>query len=83
MLRQLAATVPGLTATTQPGAWRRGGAQLLLAARSQYHQGTSHTWPVQRGCGCMIWATLPWYPTVFRRDSHSQYRASIPASAHS
>ena len=26
----LAATVPGLTATTQPGSWRRGGAQLLL-----------------------------------------------------
>jgi hypothetical protein len=31
MLRQLAAAVPGLTATTQPGSWRRGGAQLLLA----------------------------------------------------
>jgi hypothetical protein len=31
MLRQLAETVPGLTATTQPGSWRRGGAQLLLA----------------------------------------------------
>jgi|SRR5215467_854212 len=31
MLCQLAATVPGLTATTQPGLWLRGGAQLLLA----------------------------------------------------
>ena len=31
MLRQLAATVPGLEATTQPGSWRRGAAQLLLA----------------------------------------------------
>ena len=31
MLRQLAITVPGLAATTQPGSWRRGGAQLLLA----------------------------------------------------
>jgi hypothetical protein len=31
MLRQLAAAVPGLTATTQPGSWRRGHAQLLLA----------------------------------------------------
>ena len=31
MLRQLAATVDGLTATTQPGSWRRGGCQLLLA----------------------------------------------------
>ena len=31
MLRQLAATVPRLTATTQPGSWRGGGAQLLLA----------------------------------------------------
>ena len=31
MLRQLAITVPGLAATTQPGTWRRGGAQLLLA----------------------------------------------------
>src|SRR5262245_47222343 len=31
MLRQLAVTVPGLTATTQPGSWLRGGAQLLLA----------------------------------------------------
>jgi hypothetical protein len=31
MLRQLAVTVAGLTATTQPGSWRRGGAQLLLA----------------------------------------------------
>jgi hypothetical protein len=31
MLRQIAVTVPGLAATTQPGIWRRGGAQLLLA----------------------------------------------------
>jgi hypothetical protein len=31
MLRRLAATVAGVTATTQPGSWRRGGAQLLLA----------------------------------------------------
>jgi hypothetical protein len=31
MLRQLAATVTGLTATTQPGSWLRGSAQLLLA----------------------------------------------------
>jgi hypothetical protein len=31
MLRQLAVIVPGLTATTQPGSWRRGGEQLLLA----------------------------------------------------
>jgi hypothetical protein len=31
MLRQLAATVRGLAATTQRGSWRRGGAQLLLA----------------------------------------------------
>lgn len=31
MLRQLAATVAGLAATTQPGSWRRGDAQLLLA----------------------------------------------------
>jgi hypothetical protein len=31
MLRQLAAAVPGLTATTQPVSWRRGDAQLLLA----------------------------------------------------
>ncbi len=31
MLRQLAVTVPGLAVTTQPGSWRRGGAQLLLA----------------------------------------------------
>ena len=31
MLRQCAAAVPGLTATTQPGSWRRGHAQLLLA----------------------------------------------------
>jgi hypothetical protein len=31
MLRQLAVTVPGLVATTQPGSWRRGAAQLLLA----------------------------------------------------
>jgi hypothetical protein len=31
MLRQLAAAVPKLTATTQPESWRRGGAQLLLA----------------------------------------------------
>ena len=31
MLRELAATVAGLTATTQPGSWLRGGAQLLLA----------------------------------------------------
>jgi hypothetical protein len=31
MLRQLAATVTGLTATTQPRSWLRGGAQLLLA----------------------------------------------------
>jgi hypothetical protein len=31
MLSRLAAAIPGLTATTQPGTWRRGGAQLLLA----------------------------------------------------
>jgi hypothetical protein len=31
MLRQLTATVAGLAATTQPGSWRRGDAQLLLA----------------------------------------------------
>ena len=31
MLRQLAAIVAGLMATTQRGSWRRGGAQLLLA----------------------------------------------------
>jgi hypothetical protein len=31
MLRQLAVTVPALTATTQPRSWRNGGAQLLLA----------------------------------------------------
>ena len=31
MLRQLAVAVPGLTATTQPGYWRRGHAPLLLA----------------------------------------------------
>jgi hypothetical protein len=31
MLRELAATVAGLTATTQPGSWLRGDAQLLLA----------------------------------------------------
>ena len=31
MLRQLAIMVPGLAATTQPGTWRRGDAQLLLA----------------------------------------------------
>ena len=31
MLRQLAAAVPGLTATTQPGSWQRRDAQLLLA----------------------------------------------------
>ena len=31
MLRQLAVTVPELTATTQAGTWRRGGAQLPLA----------------------------------------------------
>jgi hypothetical protein len=31
MLRQLVITVPGLAATTQPGTWRRGDAQLLLA----------------------------------------------------
>ncbi len=31
MLRQLAVMVPRLVVTTQPGAWRRGGAQLLLA----------------------------------------------------
>jgi hypothetical protein len=31
MLRQLAATVPGPTATRQPGSWRRGGARLLPA----------------------------------------------------
>jgi hypothetical protein len=31
MLRQLAITVPGLATTTQPGTWRRGHAQLLLA----------------------------------------------------
>jgi hypothetical protein len=31
MLRQLAITVPGLATTTQPGTWRRGDAQLLLA----------------------------------------------------
>ena len=31
MLRQLAITVPGLAATTQPRSWQRGGAQLLLA----------------------------------------------------
>jgi hypothetical protein len=30
-LGQLAITVPGLAATTQPGVWQRGGAQLLLA----------------------------------------------------
>ena len=31
MLRQFAVTVAELTATTQPGSWRRGDAQLLLA----------------------------------------------------
>jgi hypothetical protein len=31
MLRQLAAAVPGLSATTQPDPWRSGVAQLLLA----------------------------------------------------
>jgi hypothetical protein len=31
MLRQLAITVPGLTATTQAETWRHGSAQLLLA----------------------------------------------------
>jgi len=31
MLRQLAISVPGLAATTQPRSWQRGGAQLLLA----------------------------------------------------
>jgi hypothetical protein len=31
MLRQLAVTVPGLAATTQPRSWRHGAAQLLLA----------------------------------------------------
>jgi hypothetical protein len=31
MLRQLAAAVPDLTVTTDPGSWRRGAAQLLLA----------------------------------------------------
>jgi len=31
MFRQLAAVVPRLAVTTQPGTWRRGGAQLLLA----------------------------------------------------
>ena len=31
MLRELAATLAGLTATTQPGSWLRRGAQLLLA----------------------------------------------------
>jgi hypothetical protein len=31
MLRQLAIAVPGLATTTQPGTWRRGDAQLLLA----------------------------------------------------
>lgn len=30
MLHQLAAVVPGLRATTQPGSWRLGCAQLLL-----------------------------------------------------
>jgi hypothetical protein len=31
MLRQLAITVPGLSATTRPESWQRGSAQLLLA----------------------------------------------------
>jgi hypothetical protein len=31
MLRQIAATAPGLAVTTQAGAWQPGGAQLLLA----------------------------------------------------
>ena len=31
MLRQIAIAVPGLATTTQPGTWRRGDAQLLLA----------------------------------------------------
>jgi hypothetical protein len=31
MLRQLAVTVPGLAARTQPRSWRHGAAQLLLA----------------------------------------------------
>lgn len=31
MFRRLAATVPGLKATTQPGSWRPEGAHLLLA----------------------------------------------------
>jgi hypothetical protein len=32
MLGQLGITVPGLTATTRPRTWRRGGAQLLAGA---------------------------------------------------
>jgi hypothetical protein len=31
MLRQLAITVPGLAAMTQPRSWQHGGSQLLLA----------------------------------------------------
>ena len=31
MLRQLASALPGLSATTQPGLWQSGGAQLMLA----------------------------------------------------
>jgi len=31
MLRQIAVAVPGLAVPTQPGIWRSGGAQLLLA----------------------------------------------------
>jgi hypothetical protein len=45
-------------------------------------QGTCRIQPVQCGCGCMISAICPWYPTAFSRDRHSQYRASIPASHH-
>ena len=42
------------------------------AACPRRYQGTLWSWPSQRGCGCMISAIWPWYPTVFSRERHSQ-----------
>jgi ketosteroid isomerase-like protein len=58
MLRQLAATVAGLTATTQPGSWRRGGCQLLLAdafiAAAPAHHNDDRLGGIHRGADTII-----------------------------
>ena len=52
LLGQLAAAIPGLTATTQGEVWRAGEAQLLLA--EAFVSGAGKPVPVPAGAHCVV-----------------------------